>query len=155
MADGVKVTVRNKDRLFAKLRKLAPSAEAELNVANQQAAEAMVGYARELVPVHTGALRDSIVATPPGGIPPDHSQGNRIVPEGAWMVTAGNTKARYAHLVEFGTRPHISGGEFAGAKNPGTHARPFFWPSYRLIRKTMKSRAGRALKKSIKAVAGH
>jgi HK97 gp10 family phage protein len=154
LTDGVTVTVRGKDRLFAKLRKLAPSAAAELKVANEQAAVTMVGYARDFAPVKTGALRDSIVATPPGGLPPDHSQGNRMVPEGSWMVTAGNNKVRYAHLVEFGTHPHVNAGMFAGSQNPGMSAQPFFWPSYRLIRKSMKSRATRALKKSIKAVTG-
>lgn len=153
MTDGVKLTVRNKDRLFEKLRKLAPSADAELKVANGKAAEAMVGYAQGFVPVKSGALRDSIVATPPGGTPPDHSQGG-AVPEGAWMVTAGNSKVRYAHLVEFGTQPHVNAGEFAGTANPGVGPRPFFFPAYRLIRKTMKSRATRAIKKSIKAVTG-
>jgi hypothetical protein len=154
MPDGVTVTVRNKDKLFAKLKRLAPAAEKELVAANGKAAEAMVGYARDFAPVHTGALRDSIVATPPGGTPPSYSQGNRVVPDGSWMVTAGNTNVRYAHLIEFGTAPHTNAGRFAGTQNPGTKARPFFWPSYRLVRKGMKSRASRAINKSVKAVVG-
>lgn len=152
MSDGVKIDVRRKDVLFEKLRRLAPEAASALKFANQQAADAMVGYARDFVPVKSGALRDSIVATPPGGTPPSYSQGNRIVPPGSWMVTAGNTKVRYAHLVEFGAKPHIAGGLFAGAQHPGAPAQPFFWPSYRQVRSQMRRRATAAMKKSIQAV---
>lgn len=153
MADGVTVTVRNKDRLFAKLRKLAPSADKELTKVNGAAAEEMASLARRLVPVKTGKLRESIVVTPPGGTPPAHSQGRGLtVPQGAYMVTAGGTKVRYAALVEFGTRPHVNAGEFAGSQNPGSPAQPYFFPAYRLVRKKQKARATRAINKSVKAV---
>jgi hypothetical protein len=152
MADGVKVTVRNKDKLFAKLRKLAPAADKALTEVNGQAAEAMAGYARDFVPVDTGKLRDSIVVTPPGGMPPLYSQGAKQVPPGSFMVTAGDAQVRYAHMVEYGTAPHVNAGEFPGTANPGTKARPFFWPSFRLIRKSHKSKASRAINKSVKAV---
>jgi HK97 gp10 family phage protein len=154
MADGVTVTVRNKDKLFAKLKKLAPAADKALTEVNQNAAEAMAGYALEMAPVKTGALRDSIVVTPPGDIPPLFSQGAKQVPAGSYMVTAGNARVRYAHLVEFGTAPHENGGMFKGTQNPGTKARPFFWPSFRLVRKSHKSKASRAINKSVKAVIG-
>ena len=154
MADGVKVSVRGKDELFAKLKRLAPQAQKELEVSNGKKAHEMVSLARGFVPVKTGKLRDSIEATPPGGTPPDYSQGSRTVPEGAFMVTAGNAKVRYAHLVEFGSRPHINEGQFAGTQNPGAPAQPFFFPAYRLIRKAMRSAASRAITKSIKSVAG-
>lgn len=153
MTGAVTVTVRNKDRLFAKLKKLAPTADIELIKANGQAAEEMVRLAQSFAPVRTGALRDSIVATPPGGTPPAHSQGaGQVVPEGAFMVTAGNDKVRYAGLVEFGTAPHVNAGIDPGTQNPGARRQPFFFPAYRLIRKTMRSRASRALTKSIKAI---
>lgn len=153
MADGVRIRVRRKDELLRKLERLAPAARQELTAANKRSAEEMVGYARQFAPVRTGRLRDSIVATPPGQTPPDHSQGARIVPPGAYMVTAGNSRVRYAHLVEFGAAPHTAGGRFAGARHPGAPRQPFFFPAYRLIRKRHKSRAGRAIGKSIRAVA--
>lgn len=149
------VTVRGKDRLFEKLRKLAPSAEKALTEANGQAADEMVALARSFVPVRSGKLRDSIVATPAGGTPPAHSQGAGVsVPAGAAMVTAGNSEVRYAALVEFGTQPHVNAGQFAGSQNPGTRARSYFFTAYRLVRKGMRSRAGKAIGKSIKAVIG-
>lgn len=147
----MKVTVRGKDELLRRLGALAPSAEKELAAASMTSGQEMVALARSYVPVRTGALRDSIVLTPPGGTPPAFSQGTRIVPPAAVMVTAGNTRVRYSHLVEFGTRAHIAGGQFAGAEIPGAPAQPFFWPAYRLTSRRHRSRAGRALGKSIKA----
>ncbi|MBN8994349.1 MAG: HK97 gp10 family phage protein [Rhizobiales bacterium] len=161
MADGVKVSIRNKDKLFAKLKKLAPAADQALQEVNRQAADAMVGYAREMVPIRTGDLRDSIVATPPGSVPPLFSQGTKAVAPGSYMVTAGNTHVRYAHMVEFGTAPHSvkkganrRKGKFAGEApmHPGAKAHPFFWPSFRLVRKSHKSKAARAINKSVKAI---
>jgi len=148
----VNVTVRRKDELFAKLKKLAPAVEKALVVSNGKAAVDMVTLARQFAPVRTGALRDSIVATAPGGLPPVHSQGARVVPPGAFMVTAGSDRVRYAHLVEFGTAPHVNQGMMPGTLNPGAPAQPYFFPAYRLIRKGMKNRATRAINQSIKAV---
>lgn len=36
----------------------------------------------------------------------------------------------YSHLVEFGTKPHINGGKFAGSKHPGTRPQPFLRPAW-------------------------
>lgn len=147
------MTVRRKDALFRKLNRLAPEAEKELSLAGQKSAEEMVSLARSFAPTRTGDLKESIVATPPGGTPPDHSQGARTVPPGAYMVTAGNNKVRYPHLVEHGTPPHPQGGMFKGTTHPGTPRQPFFWPAYRIIAKRHKSRASRAINKAAKKVA--
>jgi HK97 gp10 family phage protein len=156
MPDGAKITVRNKDRLAAKLARLAPATFTALAEANRQTADEMVDLARNFVPVHTGALRDSIVATGPGGTPPAYSQGggHGEVPQGSYAVSAGNSKVRYAHMVEYGTKPHENAGEFPGTANPGAHRQPFFWPAYRVIRKKMRNRARAALRKAVKAVTG-
>jgi hypothetical protein len=68
------------------------------------------------------------------------------VPEGAFAVSAGNGKVRYAHLVEYGTKPHVNQGRFPGTQNPGARRQPFFWPAYRIVRKKMRARANKALK---------
>jgi HK97 gp10 family phage protein len=155
-ADGVTITVRRKDALLKKLGNLAPAVFQAVADANHQTADEMVDLARGFAPVKTGRLRDSIVATGPGETTPAYSQGggSGAVPEGSYAVSAGNTKVRYAHLVEFGTAPHINAGKFKGSHNPGTRPRPFFWPAYRLVRKKMRSRAVRSINKSVKAVAG-
>ena len=150
MSDGAKITFRKKDKLLDSIRRLAPAAEKELTAAAQKSAGEMVSLARSFVPVKTGALRDSIVATPPGGSAPGYSQGGRLVPKGAYAITAGNAAVRYPHLVEYGTAAHLNAGQFAGSEHPGTSAQPFFWPAYRLTRKRHQSRASRALTKSVK-----
>lgn len=46
------------------------------------------------------------------------------------MFVGPSTKAYHAHLVEFGTSPHINGGRFAGSKHPGTAPQPFARPAW-------------------------
>lgn len=151
---NVKVTVRRKDRLFAKLRRLAPETQRELVQANRKSAYEMASTAKGFAPVKTGKLRDSIEVTPPGAVPPSYSQGAAQVPPGAFMVTAGNSQVRYPHLVEYGTHAHAQAGMFEGTTHPGNPPQPFFWPAYRLLRKRMRSRASRAITKAVKKVAG-
>jgi len=86
----------------------------------------------------TGALIDSIAVTPGGQSTPPYSQpgGQRVVPENAVAVTAGNSKVRYAHLVEYGTTKMA--------------AEPFFWPAYRLLKKRLQSRIKRSIGKAVR-----
>lgn len=147
--------VRNKDRLFQKLKALNADVAAEVEAANLRLAEEMVDTARRLAPVgppHPGALRDSIVATPGGQSSPAYSQpgGSQTVPEGAVLITAGNSAVRYPHLVEYGTRPHINAGWAAGTQNPGAPAQPYFWPAFRLIRSRLKRQVSAAVRRAIK-----
>ncbi len=154
MADGVTVKVRRKDKLFAKLRRTVPALSEGVEAAGKKSADEMVATAKRLAPVKTGALRDSIIATPGGKAPPAHSQGGKVgsapVPDGAVLVTAGNTSVRYPHLVEFGTPPHTIGGVFAGSLHPGTAPQPFFFPAFRLVRRKHKGRITRAVSKALK-----
>lgn len=147
--------VRRKDELFAKLRRMAPEAAVALQAEADAAAAEMVRTARSYAPVDDGDLRDSIVATPAGSMTPAYSQpgGQQQVPAGSVLVTAGNTKVRYPHLVEYGTRPHLNAGQFAGTQHPGTAAQPYFWPAFRLLRRRFRSRMTRAMNKTIKKVA--
>lgn len=85
---------------------------------------------RQRAPVDSGALRDSIRVT-------------SRVRKGTVSASAkvGNRDAWYAHLVEFGTRPHVilprrQGGsmQFGGVRtrlvnHPGTQGRPFVRPA--------------------------
>lgn len=146
------VTIRNKDRLFQKLTKLVPAIGAAVADANKQSAEEMVELARRFAPVKTGKLRDSIHYEPAG------QPGSFRVVAGGEATTkearAGSGAAYdYALGVEFGTKAHVNAGEFKGSENPGVHRQPFFFPAFRVIRKKMRSRAGRAISKAIKAAA--
>lgn len=147
--------VRNKDRLFQKLRALAPAVAEEVGRGAVELGNEMVSTARSYVAVAQGDLRDSIVATPGGQPSPAFSQpgGSQVVPDHAVLVTAGDSKVRYPHLVEYGTRPHVNAGVFKGTQNPGAPAQPYFWPSFRLIRKRLRGRLTRAVNNAIKQVA--
>lgn len=109
-----------------------------------------------------GMLRDSIVATFGDGSVPKYAafrsrRGRRVVksndPDLSVTITAGNNEVRYAHLVEFGTRPHPNKGKFKGTMHPGTKAQPFFYPVYRAYKRRAKSRVSRAINKAVKRLA--
>lgn len=73
---------------------------------------------RELVPVDSGDLRDSITVTEPGQTTPPYSQpgGSRTAGEDEVLITAGNSGTRYPHHPEYGTVKMA--------------AQPYFWPGY-------------------------
>lgn len=114
----------------------------------EQSAAEIVATAKELVPVESGALRDSIGWTwgdaPKGSL----TLGSvRPAAAGTLRITiyAGNETAFYARWVEFGTEAHASGG--------GAAPHPFFFPAYRLNKKKAKARATRAVSKALKEAA--
>lgn len=122
----------------------------------EASASDLVGAQRNLSPVDEGDLKQSIVYTMGDQNPPkyaafkdkqNHQKGD---PSLAAIITAGNTNVRYAHLVEFGTAPHLNGGVFAGAQHPGTSPQPFFFPPYRARKKKIKNGVARAVNKAIK-----
>lgn len=164
-------------RLGPKLTKTLP-AQVRLRIkqAMAQGADEMVGTMRNLAPELRyakkgrvkGALKDSIIATMGSGDVPAYAafrqrgsgKSRRSKPTGApdpdlsVTITAGNTRVRYAHLVEFGTAPHINGGKFAGTRNPGAKAQPFFFPGYRANKKQFKNKVKAAIRKGIKEASG-
>lgn len=143
-----------KNKLRQRLKALAPSLFDEMAAVNRKQAELMQQLARAAVPKRTGLLAESIVVTGPGQTPPAHSQGHggAAVPDGGAMVTAGNTAVRYAHLIEHDTDPHVVGGIMKGATHPGTKARPYFWPSYRIARFGHKKETQKAVRRAVKKV---
>lgn len=147
--------IQGLDRLNRKLKAFPKAVEAEIKAAMEASANEVVALAKSLVPVDSGELRDSIGWT--WGERPKYSQSIASVKsaDGNLVLTiyAGNTKVRYAHLVEFGTAPHINGGRFAGSQHPGTAAKPFFYVSWRALRKRAKGRVTRAVNKAAKRIA--
>lgn len=143
------------DRLNRKLAKLPAAAEKAIKAAMEIGADEIVALMKSLVAVDTGELRESIGWT--WGERPKYSQAIATVKSSDGKLTltifAGNNKVRYAHLVEFATAAHENGGMFAGTQHPGTSAQPFFFVSYRALRRRTKSRITRAITKSAKEVA--
>lgn len=158
------------ESLQAKLRKIPQQARSGIRQALAEGSDAMVATMRSLAPVsisgshgfEPGNLRASIVATFGDGSAPKYAafrsrRGRRVVktndPDLSVTITAGDTDVRYAHLVEFGTKPHPNGGKFKGTMHPGTAAQPFFFPGYRAHKKAMKARVARAVTRAAKKVA--
>lgn len=152
---GIAGKIQGLDRLKKKLRSFPEIVKAEIKTAMEQGAEEIVNLMKSLVAVDSGELRDSIGWT--WGDRPKYSQSIGAVKsgDGNMVITiyAGNSKVRYAHLVEFGTSPHINGGMYAGSEHPGTAAKPFFFVSYRALARRAKGRVARAINKAAKRMA--
>ncbi len=151
------MTVLGLSKLNRKLAKLPAAAEKRIKEAMAQGADEIVALMKSLVAVDSGDLRDSIGWT--WGDAPKYSQKIATVKsaDGKLVITifAGNSKVRYAHLVEFATKAHQNAGRFPGTQHPGTKAQPFFFVSYRALRRRTKSRITRAINKSAKEVAAN
>ncbi len=149
--------VRNRDALLRKLAALPPAVRSAVKQALAQGADQITDEMKRLAPKDTGKLRNSIVQTWGGGkvrySSLAGSSGEAGDPDLSVRISAGNSEVRYAHLVEFGTAPHINGGRFAGTKHPGTSPRPFFYPAYRANKRRVKSRISRATTRAVKQVA--
>lgn len=113
--------------------------EAATRAAMEKGAEELVAMMKRLVPIDSGDLQMSISWTwgeaPEGAAviaesEPD-SRGLKIT------VYAGSREAFYARWQEFGTKD--------------MPANPFFFPSWRALRKRIRSRIMRDMKKAIKA----
>lgn len=134
--------------LKRKLELMPQAIKEEMRKAMALGADEVVALAKNLVPVDQGDLRDSIGWT--WGDPPKGSiiLGNikrsgkaQARKDAGLLITiyAGNDQAYYARWVEFGT-VHMT-------------AQPFFYPSWRAVRKRVKSRVTRSTNKAIKQVA--
>lgn len=149
--------IQNRERLLAKMRALPAEVRSSIKQALAQGADEITEMQKRMAPAKSGDLRNSIKQTWGG----DKERYSSLSvgagggdPDLTVRISAGNSKVRYAHLVEFGTAPHINGGKFAGSQHPGTTAQPFFYPPYRALRKRVKSRISRATTKAAKKVAG-
>ncbi|MBA8851193.1 HK97 gp10 family phage protein [Ochrobactrum intermedium] len=149
------VKIKGLDRLQIKLKKFPEVAETLVKAAMEQGAQDIVNMMQNLVPVDDGELMESIGWT--WGQAPKYSQriGSVKSNDGKLTITiyAGNSKVRYAHLVEFGSAPHVNGGMYPGTFNPGAKAQPFFYVSWRAKRRSARARVSRAITKAAKQIA--
>ncbi|WP_183721090.1 HK97-gp10 family putative phage morphogenesis protein [Rhizobium sp. BK060] len=120
--------------------------------AMEKGAQELVDMMKRLVPVDSGALRDSI-----GWTWGDAPEGAKVITQSnadsrglKITVYAGSKEAFYAMWVEFGTEAHTAGGKFEGAKIPNQPAHPFFFPAYRSLKKRIQSRIKRQTKAAMK-----
>lgn len=153
--------IERRAQLLAKMRALPAEVRSAIKQALAEGADEITDMQKRLASVKSGDLRDSIGSTF-GDYKPDNSNVRGVSVKGGVSgdpdltvtIHAGDEKAWYARLVEFGTPPHINGGKFAGSLHPGATAKPFFYPPYRALRRRVKSRITRATTKAAKKVAG-
>lgn len=149
--------IRGRDLILAKMAAMPPAVRSAVKQALAQGADETQADMKRLAPKKTGALADSIVQTWGGGKVRYSSlsgdTGSAGDPDLSVRISAGNSKVRYSHLVEFGTAPHKNGGLFDGTDHPGTSPQPFFYPAYRANRKRVRSRMSRAASKALKQIA--
>lgn len=126
------------DRLKRRLAAIPKQVREDVNKTLLKQGNDLAGSMRNLAPVDTGALRDSIEVTEGGHSTPPYSQpgGEHVVPENAVAITAGNEGVRYPHLVEYGTT--------------SADPQPFFWPAYRIHKRRIKNAIGRAVGKAVR-----
>ncbi len=132
--DGLAKTLAAFDRL-----KKEP-AEAMMKAVMKSAQE-VAAHAKALAPVESGALRDSITVTPPGGTAPAYPlPGGAIERHTAQpfevLVTAGDAATPYAHYIHDGTKE--------------IEANPFLRRAFRLLVQRAFRRIDRAGKKAAK-----
>ncbi len=146
--------VQNVERLKRRLAAIPKAARAEIRKALEKGAQEIKTMARVMAPVKDGDLRESIDYTF-GAFSPENSNVRGVSasdglgdPDLSVTIHAGDAKAFYAAFVEFGTAPHPQGGQFTGTQHPGTAPQPFFYPAYRLLKKRVKGRIGRAVRKA-------
>lgn len=148
-------TVIGLDRLKKKLQRFPAIVEQEIRAAMEVSANEMVALMKSLVPVESGTLRESIGwswgEAPKGAMTIGRVQsrsGNLVI-----TIYAGGGDAFYAWIVELGSAPHLNGGRFAGSQHPGTAAKPFFFVSFRALRRRARGRVTRSINKAAKRIA--
>lgn len=126
------------DKLNKRLAAIPVAVRKAAQPALIKSGEELAATMRHLAPEDSGDLKRSITVTPPGHATPAYSMqgGSRVAAENQVLVTAGNTKVRYGHIVEFGSTKMA--------------AIPFFWPAYRLKKTRLQNRIKRAIGKAIK-----
>lgn len=141
MATGARIIGLAK--LQKKLNAMPRIAKDEIKRALEQSADEIVELAKNLVPEDTGELRESIGWTygkvPRGAMTLGKVFASKLATDLTITIYAGNSEAYYSRFVEFGTQKMA--------------ARPYFYVSYRALRRRSKSRVTRAVTKAIKKVA--
>jgi len=160
--------VRGVEALLRQLKAVPEQQQKAMSAALEDAAEQMAAAIRRAAPRDTGALARSIsyirglpagsptlstVRSPGGGGVGDAARAVKAEAGLVFTVVAGNDEVYYAHFLEFGTAPHgVAQGadtttrrrQLTGGWHPGTRAQPFFYPTIRGLRSTVKRKVEEA-----------
>jgi len=168
----MKVKVAGLERLKLRVAGIPKEVRAATKAALRKNAQELTAAQKSLVPAESGDLRHSIGYTfgpykPANSNVRGVSSGavGEIDPDLTVIVHAGDEKAYYAAMVEFGTAPHeikpkkapalrLKGNRYVErVDHPGSEPHPFFFPPYRMMRRRLKGRVTRAMRKAVKDAA--
>lgn len=124
----------DRDRARAKFRSLPKAVRKNVEAALKQNAEELAAAIKRRVPVEYGDLQQSV--TWKKGAAKSSSRDQGADPDLTVRVVEGDKDAFYAPFVEYGTADAA--------------AQPHFFPTYRSMRRRLKSRLSRAVSKAIK-----
>lgn len=152
-----RVVIRRSKQLSDKLKALRQNTQPRVRAALAEGAGEMVAMMKRLAPDGPGTgdrdLKGTIkwrFGAPEGG--GSDAKTGRSASTRATIV-AGDDKNPEARWQEFGTASHPQGGMFKGTRHPGVRAQPYFFPSYRALRKRAKQLITKAIRNAILDVA--
>lgn len=151
------VTVRGSKQLQNKLKALRHKTQGKVRGGLAEAANEMVAMMKRQVPDGPGTGEFDLKGTIKWHFGAEEGGGSdaktgRSASTTA-VITAGDDKNPEARWVEFGTAPHINQGSRPGTQNPGTAKRPYFFSSYRALKKRAKQLVRKSIKEAVKEVA--
>ena len=132
--------IKGRERMKRVLKALPQKERARIKAALRMSANEIVATQKQLAPVLTGKLRDSIKATPGNEDLPAYAsvrgRARTQDPELTMILSAGNSEVRYAHPQEYGTERQA--------------AQPYFGPGFRAHRRDAMRNINKAAKQAIK-----
>lgn len=158
----------DRERLRKRFRAISPALRLAVEEALEANAAELTEAVRRNVPIDDGDLKASIRWRK--GLPKAKRRDGTVReagqdPDLSVRVIAGDEKAFYARLVEFGTAPSAAEAPRQNrnyrrtvvmtkgkAAHAGIPAQPFFFPTYRAWKRKLKARLSRAVGKAIKGV---
>lgn len=153
-----RVKIQRSKELLSKLEALKSSTRDAVRLVMEREAEKICAMMRRLSPVDDGDLRASIGWTW-GDAPRKSIFVRSKFSDMRITIFAGNEKAFYASWVEFGTAPHAtgkgsdisSGGRKQfGQIHPGSAPQPFFFVSYRAMKKQVTAAINKAIRVAVR-----
>lgn len=149
---AMKAKMLGREALTRKLRQLAPEVEKAAEIVKLQVAKDVAAQITIRAPVGaTHEYIDSIAS----GYQRDNPDKKSLSGQPSKDPDATGIYANYIwRFLEFGTRPHINKGMFAGSQHPGTAAQPHIFPTWRAMRPKAKKKINAAITKAVRKAMG-
>lgn len=149
---AIKAKIMGREALSRKLRQMAPEIEKAAEVALLEGAEDVAAQITSRAPV--GATQQ-YMASIKAGYQRDNPDKKSLSGQPSKDPNATGVYADYIwRFLEFGTRPHINKGMYAGSQHPGTVAQPHVFPTWRAARPKIKKKIRLAVNKAVRKAMG-